>query len=318
MEHQSALLLRGLFAAMDPQGQLFGYSGRFPDEHSARLIELGEVVAERHLVLHKGKARLGYIFVEAYQNIFRHRAVAGDDAPLAGERSVFMFLDHAGEQVLITRNAVTGAQAAMLNDRLTALLAMGPTALKELNKAGIQRPSKPGVRGAGLGLIGMLRRSGGKPRWDFTPIPSGHLLFTLQWYLDQHALPRDHSTKATSDVLTWMAVNAVHFVHAGPWSESIGQLLLRVLEAEWPRARSDWRREHWNRLVSQVLPRFIKDRPVAVVLHGEGALRLTVGGYLHMDAAVAKRSDAAEDMLWLDPSGPDDAGSCLVGATVTW
>ena len=318
MEHQRTLLLRGLFAAMDPAGHLFGYSGRFPDEHSARLIELGEVVAERHVAQRNGKARLGYIFVEAYQNIFRHRAVAGADAPTSGERSVFMFLDHCGEQVLITRNAVTGNQAAMLNDRLTALLAMDPAALKELNKVGIQRPSTPGVRGAGLGLIGMLRRTGTKPRWNFTPTSSGQQLFTLQWYLDQQAAPGDRPAEAATDVYTWMALNAVHFVHAGAWSENIGRLLRRLLETEWPAAAPAGRHGQWDRLASVDLPRFMKDRPVAVVVHGEDAVQLTIGGYMHKDAALATRADAAEGVWWLDPSGPDDAGRWLMGATVPW
>src|SRR5690606_36999047 len=67
-------LARSLIATLGDDRCIFGYSGRFPDEHSPRLIELGESIHCSCGGPPSSKGRLGYVMVEAYQNMVRHQA----------------------------------------------------------------------------------------------------------------------------------------------------------------------------------------------------------------------------------------------------
>lgn len=160
---------------------LFGYAGSFPDEHTARLIELGAAVLDQQNASVSERGRLGYVMVEAYQNVVRHRARLNPELEFGKARSHFMLHCGTAGQTVGTLNPVATDNAKDLQEVLGFLKGRTAAELKGLFRDGIQRTHEPGRRGAGLGLIEMMRRSGATPTWGRNDCLDGHTLFALAW-----------------------------------------------------------------------------------------------------------------------------------------
>ncbi|MCC6840179.1 MAG: hypothetical protein IT230_08485 [Flavobacteriales bacterium] len=315
-----APLVHPLLACSGGNRFLFGYSGAFPDEHSARLIELVEVMAARDQSLRSGKGRLAFILVEAYQNIIRHQAISATADPWGAARPMFLIQDQQGMQVMTTRNAVSHKQAEALRTQLAELVRMEDAALKELLLQGIQRPSTTGVRGAGLGLIGMLRRTGEKPTWTFAPVDKEHQAFSLHWALDHWPKATTTGGEMLLDLPAWMSEHRVQLCYAGPWTADLGTVLLRLAGAEWPHspAGPDGHDQRLQQLAEAVLPVFSGSGQLAVALHGGSPMRLTVGGLVAHDVP-ARWQGRWEQAEWtLGPAMPEPGGGVLASVSFPW
>lgn len=315
-----AALVHSLLACVGGPRILFGYSGAFPDEHSARLIEMVEVMAAQDQSLRSGKGRLAFILVEAYQNIIRHQAISATADPWGPGRPMFLIQDQQGMHVMTTRNMVSHGQAEDLKTRLAELVRMEDAALKELLLQGIQRPSATGVRGAGLGLIGMLRRTGVKPTWTFAPLDSEHQAFSLHWALDQWPKATTTGGEMLLDLPAWMREHRVQLCYAGPWTADLGTVLLRMARAEWPRspAGPDGHDQWLQQLAEVVLPVFSGSGLLAIALHGGNPLRLTVGGYVAHDVP-ARWQGRWEQAEWtLGSAMPEPGEGVLASVSFPW
>lgn len=157
MDLAAAHTLHGLFAG---RGIAFVYSGSFPDEHTARLVDLGEQLAQQAGNTRSLRNKLAFVLVEAYQNIVRHRAplpagtVEGSGRSLIALRSS----DHGHE--VIAMNPVRHSEQPRLEQLLGQLHKLDMEQLKELFLERLQGNSTSQRGGAGLGLIEMARRSG--------------------------------------------------------------------------------------------------------------------------------------------------------------
>lgn len=260
---------------------LFGYSGDFPDEHSARLIELAAAVSPASGSAQALRGRLGYVMVEAFQNIVRHRADTEGMAPWGDARSLFML--HYGQdwQLLVAENAVTAPQKNKLDGLLNGLRGRTLGELKELFMAGMQRTSVPGVRGAGLGLIEMVRRSGGRVGWGFLPIDDAHYRFKLELVLS--APPAIAGAALGDDDMRGMAMqHQWSLFFCGKWSPEVQAILLKVSGADASIAEQVDRLGTW----------LVHATPSFLVVHGEAQRVLSFGGLMLPEAArlTAERS----------------------------
>jgi hypothetical protein len=187
---------------------VFAYSGRFPDDHTARLIALSEEQMDGTSDRTR-KGRLSFVLVESYQNIVRHRAPLPPALMRTSGRSLFVLrMDDLGSEV-ITMNPVLPEEAEQLRTNLDLLGEMDQEGLKERSLQGLHRGQRTSRGGAGLGLIEMTRRSGHVLRYRFTEGGPGFTLFTLRASLgerspkeDDDALPdRLHAAIVRSDIL---------------------------------------------------------------------------------------------------------------------
>ena len=227
MQPETAL---SLCKALGEDHCLFGYSGNFSDEHSVRLIELVSALASSTGSAMAGRGRLGYVMVEAFQNIVRHRAETGNMAPWGGARSFFMLQQGGKGQRLLAENAVTRSQQVKLESLLQGLREKTAEELKASFMEGIQRTSAPGARGAGLGLIEMARRLEGKFRWRFLPIDERLARFTLVLDLGE---PTETGAVQLEDTLLRRLALAHQWslFFAGRWSKDIQLVLLKIAGA---------------------------------------------------------------------------------------
>lgn len=164
---------------------VFAYSGGFHDDHAGRLITLGENVAACHETPGDVRGRLAFIMVEVYQNILRHRATV----PLALEqgagRSLFALRCGGAGRVVAAVNPVSRDRSPGLSAALDRLKDMPPERLKGLLIEGLEKEQTQHRRGAGLGLIEMARRSGGKLFHGIGGLSDMHDLFTMVVCLGQ-------------------------------------------------------------------------------------------------------------------------------------
>lgn len=284
-----------LIEALREDRCIFGYSGFFPDEHSPRLIELGEAVLNGWEGTVPVKGRLGYVMVEAYQNIVRHRA-RPLSMPDRGEgQSMFLLRCHATGQQVFACNLVTRSQALKLDKDLADLQGRDNTELKELYLEGIQRTSKPGTRGAGLGLIEMVRRTGGGASWTFNPIEDGHDLFAIS--LDVGATDGADVLQLDGPLHRLVLEHRVLLFHVGIWTTEIEHVLMGLALNEGPAEGGEdllKRSDRLKRTVEVVRSTLDLAAPVLFVLHGGDRTIFSMGGMIDRRAVgklLARLSD---------------------------
>lgn len=309
---------RALLAALGGDVSLFGYSGRFLDEHSARLIELGQHwKVEGDAQAAKGRA--GYVMVEAYQNIIRHRAPAPADGSWEKGRSLFIFRTCATGQILSTRNVVRTVDAGALNKALETLRAQDAKGLKELFMEGIQRSSRPGQRGAGLGLIEITRRAGRPPGWAFLPLEDGLAQFILLLELGTGQLGLEQAVRKDDEVEAVMLEGHISLFHVGVWSAELAKALVAMAQVEVPpRAGRQADRESVWGLVSSVFMPAFEGTPVLFMLHGRERPMLSIGGVIDdRQAGGLHAAMQGTDVEFSFGDGPGE-GKVLAFVHVPW
>ncbi len=273
-------LARSLAAALGGDQCVFGYSGRFPDEHSARLIELGEALHGSGESTLSSKGRLGYVMVEAYQNIVRHRAFPLGEAAWGKLRNMFLLRCLTHGHVLITRNPVTCAQQQKLEKQLVDLRGKSMNELKELFMEAIQRPNDPGTRGAGLGLIEMVRRAGVKPVWSFDQLDQNHALFNLALGLGDPGSQVGELLGDSEGLPELMLEHEVSCFYVGFWNPGVQKALLGFAGGEDPLTSNDRgrRTSEVGRMADMLYSKIHPEGPIIFTLQ-EGAHRtLSMGG----------------------------------------
>lgn len=283
-----------LITALRDDPCVFGYSGLFPDEHSPRLIELGEAVLSGSEGTLPVKGRLGYVMVEAYQNIVRHRSRSVSIAPWGEGRSMFLLRCHTAGQQVFACNLVTRAQAKKLDTDLSDLQGLGNAELKELYLEGIQRTSKPGTRGAGLGLIEMVRRAGGGATWAFNHVDEQHDLFAIS--LELANTGGADALRMDGPLHRMVLTHRIKLFHVGLWSADIEQVLLdlAVNEGKDEGADTTGRREVLQRIIGAFRSVCDHASPMLLTLHGAEQTLFSLGGMVSGKDEAGLRSRLSE------------------------
>jgi hypothetical protein len=220
-----------LFQALRKDRCSFGYSGSFQDEHTARLIELGEAALGPEGEDGAARSKLAFVMVEAYQNIVRHRAPVPTALEQGAGRSLFLLRCTAHGQHVVAINPVSKADVPQLREQLAHLDGLDRSQLKELFLSGLQRTQDPERRGAGLGLIEMARRSGNVLGHLLSGSGEAYELFLLAVRLgeagDDRAVIAD-AVRSHAEV----AENDIRFFHVGGRSPAIDEAVTRLMEAE--------------------------------------------------------------------------------------
>lgn len=147
--------LFALFNALATERGTLLYGGSFPDDHTARLIDIAEqTVASEERTAKNLRARTTFALIEAYQNIVRHRTGTGPGREL-------LVLAH-GERgtTIVTANDVQHEDLAALRASLERVEGLDADALKRLFLNKLTGGTGTSRGGAGLGFIEITRRTG--------------------------------------------------------------------------------------------------------------------------------------------------------------
>ena len=216
-----------LFEAMHRGRHTFGYSGRFKDDHTAKLIALGEGALTEEQAAVRGK--LAFVMVESYQNIIRHRLAVPSGAEEA--RSLFFLRGLGKGQQVVTVNPLAAGNAAALTAQLEQLAPLDHDQLKQLFLRGLQRAQDPERRGAGLGLIEMARRSGTALGHRVKHLGEGLELVALAVRLGETP-PLDQVLDEVMGLHGTVVEERIVFLHVGPRSVQLVAAIMQLLQAE--------------------------------------------------------------------------------------
>lgn len=211
----------------------FLYSGAFPDDHTARLISLGEALLSARSARRDEQNKLSFVMVEAYQNIIRHRARdMAHDPP--GSRSMFLLRCEEAAQHVIAVNPVCRKESPSLAALLDRLRGLDRSELKELFLRGLQAQG-PGKRGgAGLGLIEMARRSGHGLQHALLPLDDQLELFALHVTMGASATGAGTGLDEALRTHALVVEHGIVLAHAGSLPATTFNTILRILEEEVP------------------------------------------------------------------------------------
>lgn len=209
----------------------FLYSGTFHDEHTARLIDLGEEFLRQDPNDRGHRGKLAFVLVEAYQNIVRHRAVLPADQRLGEGRSVFLVRGRVLGQEITAINPVTTADAARLAADLKRLEGLDMQQMKQVFLRSLQNDERTDRGGAGLGLIEMARRSGNPLRHGFVDLDTEHRLFGIQVFVGKAAGRR---TGPPPDMGLHRMVRelGITLLCRGAITPPVQEILLRMIERD--------------------------------------------------------------------------------------
>jgi len=308
-------LARSLIATLGDDRCIFGYSGRFPDEHSPRLIELGESIHCSCGGPPSSKGRLGYVMVEAYQNMVRHQARI-EQAASHRTHSLFMLRCQGPGHVLETRNPVTRAQQPPLEARLAALRGKDTSELKELFLEGIQRVRPPGMRGAGLGLIEMVRRADANPTWSFDRLNESHVLFNLSLEVGG----RDPGKVKDQRLPGLMWANEMACCYAGVWGDGIKLALIALVREEQPARNGDTAgaAELASRVADALFAMVAPGGSLVMIFHGGEHPALVLGGVVDPGLLNGFMADMQDSGVRVAHGPGLTEGSVLAVAHIPW
>lgn len=178
-----------LYDALAGGGTVFLYSGSFHDEHTVHLISLGEQMVAGTDMERSMRNKLGFIMVESYQNIIRHRAQLGHALETGAGRSVFLVRERNAMFEVVAINAIPDDEAQELRSILARIDGHDQKQLKEMFLRALQSGKTTERGGAGLGLIEMARRSGHALWHRLYSIGHGHGLFSLRVVVGSGEVP---------------------------------------------------------------------------------------------------------------------------------
>lgn len=215
-----------LFSSLaNVQGSML-YAGAFPDDHTARLIDIAERILSDGTGSSKGlRARTTFALIEAYQNIVRHRPTGN------GERGLVALVHDNRHTEVMTANDVRDGDLAGLLRALKRIEGLGVDELKRLFVEKLSTGATSARGGAGLGLIEMARRSGNALRHRTLPRQGGVHRFQLmvscraqdEFFGPERFAALDEASSA---------VGLLAGLGGTVWSSDVEQQVLRMVEHE--------------------------------------------------------------------------------------
>lgn len=220
-------IVNSVFQALRQDAHTFLFSARFHDEHTARLIALGESIFTTGPGQSKG--RIAFLMVEAFQNVIRHRAPMPPALEAAQGRSMFMLRWLPSGPEVITANPVAKEHVPVLEENIARLKGADAAALKRMFLNTLSQEHDGNRRGAGLGLIEMARRSGSDPGHSVRGLGPDRSLFVLTIRVGN---ARQHDASlADAAVFHGVTVqNDLMLLYCGTTVPSIDSALLQMLE----------------------------------------------------------------------------------------
>jgi hypothetical protein len=165
------------YQAMNASRILMSFKGAISQE---LLVELGSLV--KHQLQNDEKIqRLFAVFVEMSQNILHYSAekeTFGDDGHQVGVGVIVISETDAAYSVS-AGNLASVSEAERLRDRCTVLNTKSKDELKKLYQEQRKQPAPSGSKGAGLGLIDMVRKADEPVQCDVNTVSTDTAFCTL-------------------------------------------------------------------------------------------------------------------------------------------
>lgn len=158
---------------------VLAYKGNVSDDLFDCLLELAESKLNKIELKIKLKKKVFNILVEILQNIYHH---FGKYSNLQEEKYsvIFLLIKEAKGYTIISGNCMDNKDVEALKKKIDNINAMSLDELKVLYRQRLQTGEMSEKGGAGLGMLDMVRKSGGKIKYNFRTIDQDSSFFSLQ------------------------------------------------------------------------------------------------------------------------------------------
>lgn len=163
------------------KGILISFSGRFSQ---GIIVELGQAV-QNYMKAEKIPKNEIYktfaIFIELSQNIQNYSAVKENtdkDCKIANS-GIANIGKTNGRYFVWAGNIIENSDAAPLKEKLDYLLTLDKPELKKLYKEQLKSDIQPESKGAGIGLIDIVRKAGEPPKYSIKQIDNDYSFYEI-------------------------------------------------------------------------------------------------------------------------------------------
>jgi len=141
------------------------------------LMQLVEVKLDIKELNPLTRKRIIRVLVEILQNIFHHRE---EFTMLNFQSFIFYLFRSNGNYVIVSGNYIKKEKANLLMDKLKSYSSLSDNDLREKYLSTLGNGIFSPEGGAGLGLIEIIRKSGGNLENQFIPVDDNHYFFLLE------------------------------------------------------------------------------------------------------------------------------------------
>jgi hypothetical protein len=163
---------------------MLSYKGN-PNLSTINLImQLVETKLDLNEMNSRTRKRIIIVLVEILQNIFHHR----EEFTMLNFNSFLFYLFRCDEHyVIVSGNYIRKDKANLLMDKLENYTALSGNELRDEYLSKLENGIFSPEGGAGLGLMEIIRKSGGNLINQFIPVDDDHYFFLLEVKITSHA-----------------------------------------------------------------------------------------------------------------------------------
>jgi len=169
----------GFYRDLNDKNVVLAYKGKVSDDLFHCLLDMAEDKLEEIEYRKKLKKKVFNILVEILQNIYHH----ADDFPTEDEDyySVVFLLSKIGNGYkIVTGNHIATEKIAELERKIKTINALSEDELKTTYRERLDVGKVSPKGGAGLGMLAIIRKSGGKIEYEFKKVNDNFSFFSLQ------------------------------------------------------------------------------------------------------------------------------------------
>jgi len=153
------------------------------------LIDVGEIIRARSETL-KGTKKIFSVFIEMSQNIM-HYSKEREVDPISGKDygvGIVLFHESEDEFIVTSGNLTSIEQGLEIRSKIDMLSSMPKEDIKQYYSDTIRKPRDVEKKGAGLGLIEIVRKSGGKVFCETSPVDGGDAFVIISSYFEKEKI----------------------------------------------------------------------------------------------------------------------------------
>lgn len=173
-----------LYRGMQENRLEYIYRGPFTDKIIEKLMLLAESNLKEEPTTLSTKKKLYFLMVESLQNISRHQHISTEEETT--EHGLFIIRKAQKRYVITTGNLIGKTEVEKLRFQIDKINALSADELKDQYRKTLDKGEISSKGGAGLGLIGMARKSGNKLEYSFREVDEESCYFYLNLSLDDH------------------------------------------------------------------------------------------------------------------------------------
>jgi hypothetical protein len=168
------------YRKMEDEKIILSFKGEFTADLLTSILAILETRMKSMGVERKKQKRVFNVLVECFQNLYHH--IDGDESEAMEQlnKSVLIMIKYSGESFIIrTGNHIKNDAIDDLKRKLALVNAMNADELRDLYQLKLKNDQRSEKGTAGLGLIDIARKSGGKLDYDFLQIDQHSSFFCL-------------------------------------------------------------------------------------------------------------------------------------------